>query len=470
MLAVRLLTFPRTPWEPEELRFPFAAMVAVSIVASVVTAVALARAFDDALGAVLFSLAAGVVVHAPMARMDALAWMFVAVAVWSCGLRVADSEGGAVTRNSQIATLFGALSGAVAACKPAFLLSALALLFAALFLVFRERRERVLAGIAFAAVALPFMVVPEDVSGVAGWNVVRFTLHPWGSKLVFVPLLAAVVAGIRPVMRAWNAKLEVLMWFALVHVATGVAAVKPADGVRWAAPSLMFTALVAAAGLRAMRIGWIGGAALCALSLWYAYPILRDRVTRPSVIVQALAAIPKDAAVLHDEATAFAGGMPYDAGVQRFLDHPRLLHVAAVRSHAPGARVFARGEHDAYGKLTTNVYGAVSLIPVPHPWFPMYGVGGVERGAAGESWRWLQKEAAIGVPAGRGPVTVTLRLPADAPLEANEVRVNGMPVRVRRGETVEAQVGAGKAVELRGSRAFPLGDGEVAVQLLGARR
>src|SRR5438132_1205057 len=105
VLAVRLLTFPRTAWDADELRFPFAMMVTISIAASVITAIALLVAFGDAMPAVLFSFSAAVLVHAASARLDSAAWMFLALAL-AC-----------VTRPA----LLGLCSAAAIVCQPQFL-------------------------------------------------------------------------------------------------------------------------------------------------------------------------------------------------------------------------------------------------------------------------------------------------------------------------------------------------------------
>ena len=229
-------------------------------------------------------------VHAPAARLDSLGWMFVALALLCLRKPV----------------LLGAFAAAAMACG---IVSALALFFAALMLIVTERRDRVIAAIAFVVVLLPFVAIPESLALLPGLSIARFTLHPWGSKFVALPVLVAVVAGIRPLMRRWSVELEVLLWFAVVHVAFGIAFVDPADGVRYAVPSLIFTAIVAAEGLRALRVTWIGAAVIAALSIWYAFPILRDRVTRPSPPIEAARAIPRGVVVLHDrETAAFAKG------------------------------------------------------------------------------------------------------------------------------------------------------------------
>ena len=452
VLLARVATLPRTAWDPTELRFPFAAMVALSVIASVATAVVLA--LRDPLASLLFSLSAAVLVHAPAARLDALAWLLVVLALVALRKPV----------------LFGALAAGALACG---VTSAFALFFAGLMLVITERRDRLIASIAFVIVLLPFVSIPENLAIPPAFSIARFTLHPWGSKIVFLPLLVALAAGIRPWLRKWSADVEVLFWFAVIHVAIGIAFVDPAEGVRYAVPSLLLTSMVAAEGLRALRAGWIGAAVLVVLSVWYAFPVLRDRVTRPSPPVAAARAIPKGVVVLTDRETApFAeGGVPLDEGLRRHVDEARpLLHFADGNSNAPGARVFAREDHDAYGKLTRNAYRRVSLVPVEHRYAPLRGVFGVERNEAGESWRWLEREAEVRVPRGKAMVRVTLRLPADASID-NEIQINATRVTVRRGETVVAHVPLEQPLLLfRAAREYPLAPPDtrrVAAQLVG---
>lgn len=472
VLLARVATLPRTPWDAAELRFPFWPMVALSVIASVATAIAIAhwgegfRSPDDDrpgsstphLAAAIFSFSAAVLVHAPSARLDALAWMFLALAVLTLRKPV----------------LLGAFAAAALACG---VVSALALFFAALMLVVTGRRDRVIASIAFLVVLLPFVSIPENLASPASFSIARFTLHPWGSKVVALPVMAAVVAGIRPLMRRWSADIEVLLWFATIHVAVGIAFVDPADGVRYATPALLFTAFVAAEGLRALRVTWAGAAAIAALSVWYAYPILRDRVIRPSPPVEAARAIPDGVVVLADHETApFAkrSNVSLDEGLRRYVDDDvPLLHFAYGKTNEPGARVFSREDHDAYGKLTRNAYRSVSLVPIAHLFAPLHGVFGIERDEAGESWRWLEREAEIRVPRGRAMARLTLRLPADAPFDANEIRINATEAIVRRGQSVEVFVPLEQPLLLlRASRAYELEAPDtrhVAVQLVRIR-
>lgn len=456
VLLTRVATLPRTPWDAAELRFPFFAMVALSVVASAATAMAIAM--RDPLASLLFSFSAAVLVHAPAARLDALAWLFLALALLSLRKPV----------------LLGAFTAAAAACG---IVSALAMFLAALMLTVPARRDRFFATIAFVIVLLPFVTIPETLPTPPAFSIVRFTLHPWGSKFVALPVLIAVAAGIRPLVREWTAELEVLMWFAVIHAAIGIALIDPADGVRYAVPSLLFTAFVAAEGLRALRVQWVGAAAIAALSVWYAWPILRDRVTRPSPPVAAARAIPRGVVVLADrETAAFAreGVLLIDEGLRRHVDDTvPLLHFAHGNSNEPGARVFARDDHDAYGKLTRNAYRRVSLVPVSDRFVPLRGMFGIERNEAGESWRWLEREAEVRVPRGRAMVRVTLRLPEDAPIAGNEIAINATRVTVRRGESVEVFVPLEQPLLLfRAARAYDLAPPDtrhVAVQVLRIR-
>ena len=349
MLAVRLLTFPRTPWDADELRFPFALMVGISIAASVVTAVAIA--LREPMAAVLFSLSAAVMVHAPAATFDSLAWMCLALA-WAWW-----------PRSWWLA--FGAL--------------------------------------------LPYLPIPEELPLPHEFSVARFTLHPWGSKLVFLPLLVAVIAGVRPALK--RKELEPLAWFTLAWIAVGIAVVDPRDGVRYAVPAMLLVAIVAAEGLKTLRAGWIGVAVLAALSIVYTYPLLRERVTAPSPLSRAL--------------------------------------------RAPGV-AFSRGDADAWGKLT-RVPRTFSIEPAPE-FAPGPGVSGPESG-----WRWVERYAELSAPR---PLTLTLRLPAQAKIERNDVRVNGVPVSVRRGESVAVPVRGRVAIESARSFALdPPDTRDVAVQI-----
>lgn len=257
------------------------------------------------------------------------------------------------------------------------------------------------------------------------------------------------------------------MWLAFVHTAVGIAVVDPADGARWAVPAMMFVAVIAA------RAGWVGTAIIVTLSVWYTYPILRDRVTRASPPVEAALAVPAGAVVLFErDAWPGVAGISLDAGLQRYLDRPEvpLFVFARGNSKAPGARGFSREDHDGYGKLTRNAWRSVALIPVEGRYSPLRGVYGVERNEEGESWRWLEPEAEIRLPKGSRSARVDLRLPAGAPFDTMVVRVNSVNTIVRRGSSAAIEVPlTAPHLIFRASRAFELQAPDtrrVAVQLL----
>lgn len=403
VLAARLLTFPRTPWDAEELRFPFALMVGISIAASVVTAVVMA--LREPVAALLFSFSAAVMVHGVTATTDALSWMFLVVA-WFSGpppswrlwrRRPACADGGGTPPP-----------------QPA------------------EMAAVRIAALLLAVVTFPFTGIPEELPLPHDFSIARFTLHPWGSKLVFLPLLAAVAFGVRPVLK--RKELEPMAWFTLVHLAIGIAVVDPREGVRYAIPAMILVAIVAAEGLQALRVRWVGAGVIAALSIAYVYPLLHERVTTASPLARAM--------------RAQAPGSEVVEGKE-------------------GNLVFSRSAADPWGKLTRNAYRHASVVPV-EPFAPGVGVYGVERNEARERWRWLEKYAELRAP---GPVRLTLRLPPEAKIDANEVRVNGLPVRVARGESVTVHAPARVAVEAL--REFPLDPPDtrrVAVQLVRVER
>ncbi|HVE71185.1 MAG TPA: hypothetical protein VNI54_07440 [Thermoanaerobaculia bacterium] len=243
---------------------------------------------------------------------------------------------------------------------------------------------------------LPYVGIAEELGLPHELNVARFTLHPWGSKIVFLPVLVAIAFGVPRVMK--RRELEPLAWFTFAWLAIGIGVIDPRDGVRFAIPSLIFVSIVAAEGLKALRVPWIGACAIAALSIFYTWPLLRERVAGPSPLAQ------------------------------------------ARRAQEPA--VFSRSDADAWGKLT-SVPQHVARVKKPE-FTPGVGVYGPEQG-----WRWVKKYAELS-----DTRRLTLHLPPDAKLELNDLRVNGTPLRVRRGESVI--VNAGPRVVIEAASAFPL--------------
>jgi hypothetical protein len=255
---------------------------------------------------------------------------------------------------------------------------------------------------------LPYVGIPDELRLPYELNVARFTLHPWGSKIVFLPVMLAFVVG---AWRMWNAGvspagpqasrlrprwLEPLAWFTFAWLAVGIAVVDPRDGVHFAIPSLIFVSIVAAEGLKALRVPWIGACAIAALSVFYTFPLLRERITTESPLVRA--------------------------------------------RRQPGV-AFSRSDADAWGKLTA-VPRELFVEPAPR-FLPGVGVYGPER-----SWRWTERYAEL-----KG-TALTLRLPADAKIASNDVLVNGVRVHVKRGKSVS--INTGPRVVIEAQRAFPL--------------
>ena len=337
VLAARLATLPRTAWDPREPE-PYFVFAAISIAVSVIAAVVIA--LREPVAAVLFSFSAAMLVHGVTALV-------------------------------------------------------------------------------------PYVAIPEELMLPHEFSVARFTLHPWGSKIVFLPLMLAFVVG---AWRMWNAGvppaeqaasppparerdaprsaggdagdphwIEPLAWFTFAWLALGIAVIDPRDGVRFAIPSLIFVSIVAAEGLKALRVPWIGAGVIAALSIFYTWPLLHERVTTVSPLARA--------------------------------------------RQRPGV-TFSRGDADAWGKLTA-VPREISVEGTP-PFTPGAGVYGPEEG-----WRWVKAYAELS-----DARSLTLRLPPSAKIESNDVLVNGASVHLKRGESVT--VNAGPRVVIESARAFAL--------------
>jgi hypothetical protein len=279
----------------------------------------------------------------------------------------------------------------------------------------------------------------------------RFVLHPWGSKYVTIPLLLCIALGARGFVRRFRAPLLPLLVFTAVHLGFALAAMDPADGVRYALPSTIFFALVAACGLDVLRrlaqlpfAPWLAVLFFGAVSWWYVSPIVKARTTGPSPVAAAAqfanAHYDPRTVILYDLSLRFQTEylMPrfrsaaVDKAIGAYFDDAAtpVVLFADGGSHAPEAKVFAWPPSDAYGKLTRNHYLQVTLDPIrPEERFaPEAGVYALERTAEGGEWRWLKKEATLRLPRQhRRTALLTFRLSADAPYATNRVHlfVNG---------------------------------------------
>jgi hypothetical protein len=297
----------------------------------------------------------------------------------------------------------------------------------------------------------------------------RFIAHPWGSKYVALPVFALVALGAAGFVRRFDRRVAPLAVLCGTHLLFALAAMDPADGVRYTLPSMIIVALAAAFGLDALRrmaqfraTPWLAAAVIAVLSWTYARPVIAARTSGPSAPAAAAAYanqhLPAGAVILYDLANhPFADYLlprfrrvPIDAGLRAFYDRPEVPLVLYVDggSRAPDAIVFGWPDSDAYRKLTRNVYRQSTLDPVfpRERYLPLAGVYALERKVDGAEWRWLAKEASIRLPrAHTASVELQFALSPDAPYAANRVRlrVNGSDageVSVPRGGTAAVTV------------------------------
>ncbi|MCU1348391.1 MAG: hypothetical protein JWO56_1421, partial [Acidobacteria bacterium] len=510
VLITRLLALPRTPWESDEFQFiaavldfdpskyhphppgyplfvglgklahlfigdPFAALVTVSVLSTVIGFVALAAAFRQYLddpdlavtGALLFYLSAGMLVHSELALADGATLMFLALAFYAMS-RFPDAP------TERRALAVGLWCAAAVGVRPQICIPLLPAFAAALWLM-RSNRLRAIAVATFGFVCLMWFLPLMDAAG--GWQglvayevkqaqyfaehdaaqsrgalgigslAARFVLHPWGSKYVTIPLLACIALGLRGFLRRFRAPLLPLAVFTAIHLGFALAAMDPADGVRYALPSTIFFALIAACGFDVLRriaqitfAPWLAAAFFAAVSWWYVWPIVKARTQGPSPVAAAAqfanARYDPRTVILYDLSLRFQTEylMPrfrsaaVDKAGASYVDDPStpVVLFADGGSHSPEAKVFAWPPSDAYGKLSRNHYLQVTLDPIriEERFAPVSGVYALERTVDGAEWRWLKKEATLRLPRQhRTSAILTFRLSHDAPYATNPIRI-----------------------------------------------
>ena len=515
VLISRLLTMPRTPWENDEFLFAegvknfdpsryhphppgyplyillgkavnfivndaWRSLEIISVVCAVVGFVAIARAFrhwiDDpdlaVSGALLFYFSASMLVHGTLALSDGPSIAFLALAFWA--MSRAGDEG-----HDRNAIAIGLWTSAAIGVRPQLVVPLLPA-FAVSLWQLRTMHRRLTALITFAVVSLMWFLPLVDAAG--GFDalvayerkqalyfashdaamsrgamstsalVARFLFHPWGFKYITIPLALCVIAGIGIFVRRWGPTLLPLLVFTAVQVVFELGWMDPADAARYALPSMILVALVAACGFDLLRrrtqiaaAPWLAAAFFAAMSIGYAWPLLRTRTTSPSPVAAAASYanthFPPNTVVLYDlslrphaEYLLHFRTEGIEPGMREDYDRPNVPLVFFVDggAHEPDAKEFAWPESDAYGKLTRNLYRRVTLDPV-QPFersLPLQGVYALERTIAGEDWRWLAPSASIRLPHQHGrDVQLGFRLSPDTPYDANGVHVfvNGRP-------------------------------------------
>ena len=504
VLVSRLLTYPRSPWEADEFLFlaairnfeplkhhphppgypvfvglgkafnavigdPFQSLVALSVIACVIGWIAFYRAFrnyvDDpdlaAIGAIIFYFSAGMLVHSTLALADATALMFLGITFWMLS-----------GESTDVRVIIAAASASAAiGARPQLAVPLLPALLIALFFV-KTWKQRATAVAVFAIVTLAWLDPLVQETG--GWNgfvnyelaqakyaaahdadlsrgsksidriIARFTLRPWGSTPAIVSILLLCGAGIAPFARKFRRGLVPLLVFTVIHLIFEIAAMDPADAVRYSLPAMPLVALIAACGVgtfggRGLR--WTTAAVFAALSAWFVAPMLIDRVTNPSPIVAAAnhinATAPPNTLVLYQAATRSEVEWLLPKFRKRFVEEALadvyeksevpVVFVADGAWSVPDGKVFAWKPSWAYAKMTRNFGRAVTVDPIrPEERFrPERGVYAFESTDENESWRWLAPDAQFRVPAlGKREVHLTLALSHDAPYESNDVKIS----------------------------------------------
>jgi hypothetical protein len=510
VLAVRLATLPRTFWEMDELLFasavlkfdpwrshphppgyplhvglgklfnlflhdPFASLIALNVICSVLAFVALSRAFrlyleDDDLavcGALLFSFSATMILHGPLAFADVPAILFVALTLWAAAAMRDDA-----TLRSAI--VLGLASSAAIGARPQLLVTLFPFVVFAV-IVGRSGRKFLAALAAFTAMSLlwfvPLARAAGGLSRLIEWEtqqaayvaahdaelsrgahslgmlVARFVAHPWGPKTIAIPVLAFATIGAVTLFRRRPRAFVPLALFGGVHLVFELTTMDPADAARYSIPLVAIIAAFAATGLGLLRtrvVAYVVTAIVGVASIVYVSPILIDRTKGPSPPAAAATFasqhFARDTVVLYDLALRPHADylMPFrslaiDDGLRLYYDRPEvpLVVFADGGSPSPHATAFAWRASDAYGKLTRNHYRRVALAPLPadERFLPLAGVHAPERTIEGANeWRWLAKDASLRLPSQHGAVaTLEFRLSPDAPYDANPIAlfVNG---------------------------------------------
>ncbi len=511
VLISRLATMPKTFWEADELLFaagvqkfdpwssrphppgyplyiglgkfftlftgdPFPALVALSIVASVIGFVALSIAFRHILqdrdlavcGALLFYFSASMLVHGTLPLSDGPALMFVALMLWAA-TAFPDRA------NERHAIALGLAASAAIGTRPQLVVPVLPV-FLFLLLWTRDGRKIIAGLISFTVLSIAWFAPLMDAAG--GWSKLllwetgqatyvvthdaamsrgasttsvilsRFLAHPWGPKWIALPLAIISLFGGLVIARRSKRPFIPLALFSIIHFVFAIYVMDPADGARYSLPHMIGIALVIAAGLDVIRRStqmraapWIVVAAMTVASLAYTWPIIRYRALVPSPPAAAAAFanahVPGNTVIAYDLSLrphaeyllSRFPSMAVEKALAAFYDRPEvpMILFADGGSHVGGARVWFWPDSDAYGKLTRNHYRVVTLDPIPPQkrYLPLRGVYPLERTIAGDEWRWLSRDAVLRLPRTHaGNVVLTFRLSPDCPYDANVVHVS----------------------------------------------
>jgi hypothetical protein len=535
VFITRIATLPLTYWQGEEIRFaralltfdplqqqpeppgyplyvaigrlfnffvhdPFVALLALSVIAATagayLTALAVAEIFGSdwtgAAAALVLYFSPAMLVFDALPNPEALAMAFIAAAVLALVL--------------DRTIWFSIAAAAAVAVLPQIALAMLVMVIVSVWVRASARTARAEAGAHTAGVILlAFAFIPlleaigvsnlvpyaktnyvalRTSSAAAGLHgrelLLRFIAHSWGMKWISFPLLVAASIGFVILVRRSRRLAVTLAAFAIAHILFCLAFADRGDGVQPVIPSLIVIAIFAVAA--APRFAMIGAVLYAIGGFAYAWPIVHLRHTTPSAPARAMRFarrwLPHEAVLLYEPSMeAWTPLSRFETApvrdFDRYADEPEtmLFLIADGDSRTPHAVRFEWPDSDAYGKVTTERYRVVSVIPYPPAsrYRSLHGVYAFERTGDGREWRWLSGDALIALPRlGKRVVQLKLALPNDAPVESNTILINGNAVTVDRGREVTVAFPASSLLQIRAPRTFisPRDQRALAVQLV----
>jgi hypothetical protein len=330
-----------------------------------------------------------------------------------------------------------------------------------------------------------YLATHDAAESRTGWTPVRiafrFIGRAWGTELMALVALGIAVFGFVVVARTRLRPFLPLAAGAAVYIGTALWVMDPADGVRYAIPFVLATALAFGAGVMVLPLRFAYAAIVLMACAFFAYvgPMLwqRRHIDSPPVRAAQFArsAYPPNAVALYElplwpHTTYYLrdrNPRRVDEGLAEFYDRPEvpLFIYADGATMRTDARVFRWKTSDAYEKLTRNHYRSSSIIPVPpeRRFRVVSGISVPERDQDGLEWRWLSSPAELQLPRGAArSLTLHLGLPAAAPIEDNTVAVSVDGVRAgevrveraKRSEITVAVPAGAPVIRLDAARTF----------------
>jgi hypothetical protein len=457
-------------------RDPFVSMVGLSVIASIAAALFIAISCARLLGtwsgaavALVALLSPGLLMFGSLPDGESVAIALVAATFFFF-----------VDRRPELFAIAAAAAiGARLQILPAMLIVFL------IGLAVMPRKGRSLAVFASTALILFVPVGRVDLFDAgAAFNpdlVARFIAHPWGGKLLSMPLLVSAGAGLLiSLKRRRDPAVAAMAAFASIHIATCILTASPLEGVQPMLPAMLPVAFFAVATFgRWPALSAVVAVLYVAGAFAYTWPSLVHQARSESPPVAAMHHVARNAPGAVIVAAPDLAPFAFLAGDLRVVTPERLGEftgrsdvdvqlLAHGRSPAGDAIVFEQPASDACRKLRSGRYHMVSLVPQPviRRYLARSGVFHMESSPDRAEWRWLGKEAVIEPPQ-EDAVVLRLRLPDDSPLASNRLNIGNRTVEILRGATVEITVPSSPQIVIRSERSFTAADGrDLAVQLI----